>query len=81
MAMDDLDPFSEDNGPEDGEEGENGWKGGFAVDDEEWDMVDLQPIRQVSYSRPALVSVRDDDDFVATVDEFLYFVLSAFLLS
>lgn len=41
MAVNDLDPFAKDDGPEDGEEGEDGWKGGFAVDDEEGDMVDF----------------------------------------
>jgi hypothetical protein len=34
-------------------------------------MVDFEPIRKVSDSGAALVRMRDDDDFVTAIDEFL----------
>lgn len=71
VAVDNLDSFSDDNIPEDRKEGEDGWKGGFAVDDEEGDVVDLEAIGEISDAGSAFVGMRDDDDFVAAVYEFL----------
>jgi hypothetical protein len=70
MSMHDFNLLSNDNVSEDGEEGEDSWEGGGAVDDEEGDVVDLEAIREVSHSRSPLVCMRDDDDLVAPVDEF-----------
>lgn len=70
MAVHDFYALADDNVAEDGEEGEDGRERGGAVDDEERDMVDFEPVGQVAYACPALVIVRDDDDFVATVDQF-----------
>jgi hypothetical protein len=60
-----------DNVAEDGEEGEDGGEGCFAVDDPKGDVVDFEAVGQVAYAFAAGVSVCDDDDFVAAVDEFL----------
>lgn len=34
-------------------------------------MVDLEPICEVAHTGPSLVCVRDDDHFVAAVNQFL----------
>lgn len=71
MSVNNLDAFADGDVPEDGEEGEDGWKGGLAVDDEEGHVVDLEAIGQVAYTRTASVGVCYDNDLVSTVDEFL----------
>lgn len=70
VSMHNLDAFANDNVPEDGEEGEDGRKGRFSIDDEERNVVDLESIRQVSNTCPASVGVCNDDDFVTAIDEF-----------
>jgi hypothetical protein len=50
-------------------EGEDGGEGGFAVDDEEWHMVDLQAIREISYAGPFFVCVGDDYNLVSAINE------------
>jgi hypothetical protein len=69
MAMYNLDLFSNDDVAKDGEEGEDGRKGGFAVDDEKRDMVDFEAIREIAHASSPFVCVRYDDDFVSSVDE------------
>lgn len=66
-----LDSFAYDDVAEYREEGEDGWEGGLAVDDEEGHVVHFQPICEVSDACSAGVRVRDDYDFVPTIDEFL----------
>ena len=69
VAMNNLNLFSNDDIPEDGEEGEDGWKGRGTIDDEEWDVIDLESIRKIAHAGPSFVCVGDDDDFVASIDE------------
>jgi len=71
MTVDDLNLFSNDNIAENGEEGKDGREGCLAVDDEEGDVVDLEPVGEVAHSGPAFVRVCDDDHFVSTVNQFL----------
>lgn len=71
MAVNDLDLLTDDNVAEDGEEGEDGRKGGLAIDDKEGHVVDLEAVGQVADASATLVLMGDDDDLVATVDELL----------
>lgn len=68
--------LSYNNVPKDWEEREDGREGGFAVDDEEGNMVDLQPVRKVPHSGTAFVGMSDDNDFVPAIDEFLPWLFS-----
>lgn len=71
MAVYDLDAFAYDNVAEDWEEREDSGKGGLAVDDEEGHVVDLEAVGEVAHTCSTGVGVRDDDDLVSTIDEFL----------
>lgn len=71
MAVYNLNFLANHNIAKDREEGEDGRERRFAIDDEEGDVVDLQPIGQVAHTAAALVAVRDDYDFMAAVDELL----------
>lgn len=71
VSVDNLDALPDDNVAKDGEEGEDCWKGGLAVDDEKGDVVDFQAIGEIANSGTALVGVGDYDDFVTAVYEFL----------
>lgn len=71
MAMDDLNLFPDDNIPKDGKERKDGGECGLAVDNEERDMIDLEAIREVAHSGPALVRMSDDHYFVSTIDQLL----------
>lgn len=71
MAVYDLNLFPYDDIAEDGEEGEDGWEGGFAVNDKEGHVVDLEPVREVSDTGSACVGMGDDYDFVTAINEFL----------
>lgn len=73
MAMDDLDLFTDDDVPEDGEKGEHRRQSRLAINDEERYMVNLKTIGQVSNPSPSFICVCDDNDFVAAVYEFLGF--------
>ena len=69
MAMYNLDLLSNDDIAEDWKEGEYGWKGRCAVDDEKGDMVDFEAVREIPHSRAPFVGVRYNDDFVSSIDE------------
>lgn len=69
MAMDDLDLFPYHDVAEEGEEGEDGWKGGRSVKDQKRHMVDLDAIRKPPYPFPVLIGMRDNDNFMTTVDQ------------
>jgi hypothetical protein len=69
MAMHNLNLLSNDNIPEDGEEREDGWEGRCSIDDEKWNVVDFEAIRQISHSSPPIVGVSDDYDFVPSINE------------
>jgi hypothetical protein len=71
MAMYNLDALADHNVAEDGEEGEDGGERRLAVDDQEWDVVDLEAIRKVSHACSAGIGVGNDNDLVASIDEFL----------
>jgi hypothetical protein len=71
MAMHNLDLLSYDDVPKDGEERKDGRERSFAVDDEEWNVVDLETVGKVSNARPPSIRMGYYDHFVATVDEFL----------
>jgi hypothetical protein len=71
MTVDNLNLLTNDNVAEYGKERKDGREGGFAVDDEEGDVVDFQAIREVADSCSTFVRMRDDYDFVSAVDEFL----------
>lgn len=70
VAVNDLDPFANDDIAEDREEGEDGRESGLPIYDKKGDMVDFEPIGQISNSLPSVVCMSDDDDLVATVDQF-----------
>lgn len=71
MAVNYLDLLADDNVPEDWEEREDGGEGGFTVDSPERNVVDFEAVGEVANACPTLVRMGDDDDFVATIDEFL----------
>lgn len=67
--MHDIDPFSQYNIPKNGEEREHSREGGAPVDDEKRYMINFQAVSEIPNPRSTFVGVRDDDDFVAAVDE------------
>ena len=69
MPMHDLNLLSEDDIPEYWEEGEDGRKSRFSIDDKKRYMVDLETIRKVPNASSPFIRVSDDDDFMTTVDE------------
>ena len=69
MTMNNLDPFSDDDIPQNREKGEDGWKSRLSVDNQEWNVVDLETIGQVMHSCPAPVGVSDHDHLVSSIDE------------
>lgn len=71
MSVDNVDVLPNNNIPEYGEEREDGRECGFAVDDEEWDVVDLESIGEVTDSRPPFVCMCNNNNFVSPIDEFL----------
>ncbi|OKO97841.1 hypothetical protein PENSUB_9767 [Penicillium subrubescens] len=71
MTVDNLNLLPNDNVAEYGKERKDGREGGFPVDNEERDVVDFQAIGEVADSCSTFVRMRDYDDFVSAVDEFL----------
>jgi hypothetical protein len=71
MTVNNVNVLSNNDIPEYREEREDGREGRFTVDDEEWDVVDLESIGKVTDSSPSLVCMRNDDYFVSPIDEFL----------
>jgi hypothetical protein len=74
MAVYYLDTFADHNVTKDGKEREDGRKRGLSVDDEEWDVVDLEAVGEVSYACATSVGVGDDNHLVASINEFLQLV-------
>lgn len=70
MAMHNLNLLAYHDVPEDGEEGEDGWKAGRAVNDQKRDMVDLEAICKVPDAGSSFIGVGDDYNFVATINQF-----------
>lgn len=71
VSVNNLNAFSNDDIAEDWKEGEDGREGGLAVNDEEGNVVDLQSVCEISDSSAAFVGMGDDDNFVASINEFL----------
>ena len=69
MAVYDFNLLSNDNVAEDWEEGEDSRECRGAINDEKRDVVDFEPIREVSHASSAFVCVCDDNDLVPTVDQ------------
>jgi hypothetical protein len=69
MSVNNLDLLSNDDIPEDWEKGEDSRKGSCAVDDEKWDMVDFEAIREISYAGSPIIRVRYNYDLVTSIDE------------
>jgi hypothetical protein len=77
MAMHDLNLLSNYDVPEHWKEREHRRKGGFAVYDEERYVVDFETICKVSDARSAGVCVGYDNNFVASINEFLEVISAA----
>lgn len=71
MAMDYVNLLSDDDIAEYGEKREDGGECRFAVDDEEWNVVDLQSIGEISDSGASFVCMGNNNDFVSPIDQFL----------
>jgi hypothetical protein len=71
VPMNDLDLLTDDYVSEYREKGEDSWHSGFAVYDEKRHMVDFQAICKISNPRATFVRMGNDDNFMATVNEFL----------
>jgi hypothetical protein len=69
MTMYDFNLLSNDDVAKDWEEGEDSRKGGCAVDYEEWNMIDLEAIGEVSDSSSSFVCVGYNNDLMSSVDE------------
>lgn len=69
MAVNDIDLFSDDDVSKHREEREDGGESRCAVNDEKWDVVDFQAVREVANASAALICVRYDYDFVSSIDE------------
>ncbi|PQE29459.1 hypothetical protein CJF32_00003236 [Rutstroemia sp. NJR-2017a WRK4] len=69
MPMNNFYLFSNNNIAKYWKEGEDGWKGAGAENDEEWHMVDLESVCEVSYSGSIVVGVRYYYDFVSAINE------------
>lgn len=64
-----LNLFAYNNVPKDREEGEDRWHSRLAINDEERYMVDLQSICEITNARSALISMCNDNHFMAPIDK------------
>lgn len=71
VTMNYLYLLPDDDVSEDWKEGEDRWHGGLSIDDHEWNIVNLETICQVANTGAITIGMSDDDNFVATIDEFL----------
>ena len=71
VTVDDLNLFANDDIPEYGEEGEHRGHSRLAIYDEERHMVNLETVGKIPNPRATFICVRDDYNFMATVDKFL----------
>ena len=69
MTMHNLNLLTYYNVPKDWKKRKHRWKGSFAVDHEEGDVIDFEPVGQVPDTSPILICVSDDDYLVTTVNE------------
>ena len=70
MAMHNLNLLSDNDVAKDGKEGKHSGESSLSVDDKEGDMVDLEAVGEVADTGAPFVSMGDDDDFMAAVDQF-----------
>ena len=70
MPMHDFNLLSQDNIPENRKERKDSREGSFPIDNEERYMIDLETICEISNTGAPFIGVGDDDDFMATIDEF-----------
>jgi hypothetical protein len=71
MSVYDFDFLAYNDVTKDGEEGEDGREGGFAVDGPEWDVVGFYAVCEVADAGSPFVCVGNDYYFVAAIYEFL----------
>lgn len=71
MTVYDLDLLADYDISKYRKEGEDGWQGRFAVDNEKWDMVDLEAIGEVTDTCASFIGMSNDNNFVSSVDELL----------
>jgi hypothetical protein len=69
--MHNLNLLSDYDVSKDWEEGKDCRHRRLSVDDEERNMIDLEAIREVADACPSAISMRDNDDLVSPVNEFL----------
>jgi hypothetical protein len=69
MAMYNVNLLSNNNIPEDREEGEDSREGRCSIDDEKGDVVDFEAIRKISHSSPPVIRVGNYYDLVPSIDE------------
>lgn len=70
MPMHDFNLLSQNNIPKDRKEGKDSRERSLSIDNKKRYMIDLETIREISNTSPPFIGVRDDDDFVAAIDEF-----------
>jgi hypothetical protein len=58
----------------DGKEREDGRKRGLSIDDQKRDVVDFEAVCEISHTGTPGVGMSDDNDLVASIDEFLKLV-------
>lgn len=73
VAVHNLDLLTNENLAQQWKRAEDGRESGRAVNHPMREMVDLDTVRQIAYATAAriVVGMCDDDDIMATVDEFL----------
>lgn len=69
MSVHNFNLFSDDDVSKHWEEGKDGRHGRLSVDDEKWDMVDLEAIGEVMDSCPSGVCMGDYDDLMSSVNQ------------
>jgi len=69
MTVNNLNLLPKNNISEHGKEGEDGWHGRFAVNNQEWNMIHLKAICEIVNSCAAFVGMGNNDDFMAAVDQ------------
>ena len=69
MPMYNFNLFPNDNIAKDREEREDRGKCRFSIDNQEWNVVDLETVGQIMHSRTPFVRMRDDHNLVSSIDQ------------
>ncbi len=69
MTVNNLNPLPQDNVAKDWKERKDRRHRRFSVDDEEWNMVDLEAIGQITDTSATFVGVCNNDDLVPAIDQ------------